>query len=63
MENLRKILMMCLIALTLAMIYWCFCFRYEINVYPSGVARLDKLTGKVIITQEGEVYKLRLLRK
>ncbi len=63
MEVLKKILMACLICLTLAVIYCCLCFRYELGVAPSGIARLDKLTGKVMLSHQGEAYKVQIVRK
>ncbi len=63
MEALKKILTVCLICLTLAVIYCCLCFRYELGVAPSGIARLDKLTGKMTLSHQGEAYKVRIVRK
>ena len=63
MEALKKILTACLICLTLAVIYCCLCFRYELGVAPSGIARLDKLTGKMTLSHQGEAYKVRIVRK
>ena len=63
MEALKKILMACLICLTLAVIYCCLCFRYVLGVAPSGIARLDKLTGKVTLSHQEGVYKIRLVKK
>jgi len=63
MEALKKMLMVCLICLTLAMTYCCLCFRYELGVAPSGIARLDKFTGKVILSHQEETYKIRMVKK
>ena len=63
MEALKKILTACLICLTLAVIYCCLCFRYELGVAPSGIARLDKLTGEVSLSHQGEAYKVRIVKK
>jgi len=63
MEVLKKILTACLICLTLAAIYCCLCFRYELGVAPSGIACLDRLTGKVILSDQEGIYKIKMVRK
>ena len=63
MEALKKILTACLICLTIAAIYCCLCFRYTLGVAPSGIARLDRITGKVTLSHQGEIYKIRLVKK
>ena len=63
MEVLKRILMVCLICLTLTAIYCCFCFRYALGVAPSGIVLLDKFTGKVTLSHQGEAYKVQLIRK
>ena len=63
MEALKRILMICLIVLTLAAIYCCLCYRYALGVAPSGIARLDRITGKVTLSHQGEIYKIRLVKK
>jgi len=63
MEALKKVLTACLICLTLAMIYFCLCFRYSLGVAPSGIACLDRLTGKVTLSHQGEAYKVQMVRK
>ena len=63
MDILKGVLIVCLIGLTLVAAYYCLCFRYELGVAPSGIARLDKFTGEVVLTHEEETYRIRMVKK